>query len=517
MNTQEQSVDAIIREDFSLFVMKCFKEIYPTDTYYPNWHIEALCYALMQCKNGNTKRLNINAPPRCLKSFITSVAYPAYRLGLDPTRKIIVISYAQELSDSLTRQFRQIIGSDWYQRVFPEMMIGTDNNRINEQITTHGGYRRTTSVMGGLTGFGSDDIIVDDPVKTDDAFSDTIRENVNEWYKNTVPTRLNDPENGGIIIVAQRIHAYDLSGMVLDSGSWESLVIPAIAIKDETYQVGPNPKDIYRRKEGELIDPRRLSEATLQLARSDLGEQNFQAQFQQEPEPPRGNMIDADWLNYYTDPENKLVFDQTIISWDTASETGPNNDYSVATVWGIIGYFFYLLYVYRDKVNYPTLCQKAYELADQYQADLILVEKSSNGSPLYHELNSELPGRVEPVTPTKSKVERMNQQTIFLQKGQVYLPEDAPWLPTFKAELLAFPSGRYDDQVDSMEQFLQRMRRRPKRILPYEKVNERTDLDNPRRDMSRRNIKRRPGTSTPGSKNQDDDDPFEPSLVLGGV
>jgi predicted phage terminase large subunit-like protein len=518
MNSEQQLVGAILRGDFALFVMKCFKEIFPTDTYYPNWHIEALCYALMQCKNGNTKRLNINAPPRCLKSFITSVVYPAYRLGLDPTRKIIVISYAQELSDSLTRQFRQIIGSDWYQQMFPEMVIGADNNRINEQITTKGGYRRTTSVMGGLTGFGSDEIIVDDPIKADDAHSDTIRESVNEWYKNTVPTRLNDPENGVIIIVTQRTHAYDLSGMVLDTGIWESLVIPAIATKEETYQFGPDPKDIYIREEGELIDPSRLSEATLQLARYDLGEQNFQAQFQQEPEPPRGNMIDADWLNYYADTEKTLVFDQTFICWDTASETGPNNDYSVATVWGVIGYDFYLRHVYRDKINYPTLCRKAYELANRYQADYILVEKSSSGTPLYQELNMELPGRVEGISHNKSKVERMSKQMVFLEKRQVFLPEDAPWLATFKAELLAFPSGRHDDQVDSMELFLHRMKSRPNRVRPYDESNERSDLVNPRREQRRRNIKRRPGTPLPWTRNRDDDDdPFEPSLVLGGV
>jgi hypothetical protein len=180
---------ALLRRDLRFFLWKSFRTILPGTPYLQNWHIDAIVHHLMQVHAGDIPRLLINQPPRSLKSICVSVAYVAWILGHDPTRRIVVVSYSAEFAAELHRQFRVVIDAPWYRDLFPAMRAAKDTG--TELVTTAGGSRYATSVGGTLTGRGADLIILDDPHKAEEAMSEPARKRVIDWYAGTLVTRLN--------------------------------------------------------------------------------------------------------------------------------------------------------------------------------------------------------------------------------------------------------------------------------------------------------------------------------------
>jgi len=219
-------LSALLRSDLHSFVRKVFKTVLPGSTYLPNWHIDAIVYQLMRVHHGESRRLLINQPPRSLKSICVSIAYVAWLLGHKPGCRIIVVSYSNDFAVELHRQFRMVIDSEWYRALFPAMRVAKDTG--TELVTTMGGSRYATSVGGTLTGRGADLIIIDDPLKAEDANSELARKRVIDWYGGTLVSRLNDKENGPIVVVMQRLHQDDLAGhLIRQSGGWHFLELPA--------------------------------------------------------------------------------------------------------------------------------------------------------------------------------------------------------------------------------------------------------------------------------------------------
>lgn len=261
---------AIARRDFVSFVAICFNILMPGSRFLPNWHILALAYHLEQVRLGNIKRLIINMPPRSLKSIISSVAFPAFVLGHDPTKRLIAVSYGAELATKHANDFRIIMQSNLYRNLFPHTQVSPIKNTENEVMTTRNGYRLTTSLEGSLTGRGGDIIIIDDPLKPIDALSDTKRERVNQWFPNTLQSRLDNKREGAIILVMQRLHIHDLTGFLLDtSDEWTHLTFPAIAEQDEGIRIGDN--QFYLRSAGEALHAERESLADLASIQVQMG------------------------------------------------------------------------------------------------------------------------------------------------------------------------------------------------------------------------------------------------------
>jgi hypothetical protein len=208
---------ALLRNNFYVFVMRCFAQLNPGTTFMPNWHIELIAATLVELMLGKKRRLIINLPPRHVKSLLASVALPAFYLGHDPTGQIICVSYAQDLSEKLARDCRTVMTTDWYKATF-HTRLSSQRQSVQELTTTRQGFRLATSVGGVLTGRGADLIIIDDPAKPDEAISESHRNRLNEWYKNTLLSRLNDKRNGRIAIISQRLHEDDLVGHVLSNG-----------------------------------------------------------------------------------------------------------------------------------------------------------------------------------------------------------------------------------------------------------------------------------------------------------
>lgn len=443
---------ALLRRDFRYFVWKCFNTVTPGTPFLPNWHIDAIAYQLMRVKSGDLTRLLINQPPRSLKSISVSVAFVAWLLGHDPTRRIIVVSYSNDLAAELHRQFRTIVDAPWYQDLFPRMRAEKDSG--TELVTTAGGSRYATSVGGTLTGRGADLIILDDPLKAEEAMSDAARRRVIDWYGNTLVSRLNDKESSSIIVVMQRLHEDDLAGYLHSRGGWEHLTLSSIAEEDSVIPLG-NGKT-KTRKAGELLHPERESKAVLDHIKDEIGSLKFSAQYQQQPVSAEGNLVSKSWIRWYESAPD-LGQGQIVQSWDVATTTGMTNDWSVCTTWLMARRSYYLLDVWRGKLEFPLLKRKLIELAHHHEPNRILIERAGAGIPLLQEFALNPVPRVPMplgITPEGDKIVRMEAQCARFEAGQVYLPKEAPWLSEFLREILTFPSGRHDDQVDSVSQFL---------------------------------------------------------------
>jgi predicted phage terminase large subunit-like protein len=451
---EAQALDAVLRSRFPSFLRKVFSTLSPSQPFESSWAVEAMAYQVGRVLSGDERRLIVNLPPRSLKSIAFSVALPAFALGLNPRLRIICVSYSTELAKKLANDFRAVVESDWYRRIFPGTRVGRFKNTETEIEFTERGYRLAVSVHGTLTGRGGDLIIIDDPIKPTDALSEPTRTSVNQWYLNTLLSRLDNKATGRIVIVMQRVHVEDLTGFVLDGPEdWTVLKLPAIGLVRERIPIGHG--GFHQRAPGEVLWPQREPRQVLDLYRLQLGSDIFSAQFQQEPMPPEGAMIKRHWVQHYDTPPARTGRSRIIQSWDTASKGGPENDWSVCTTWLFQDGRYYLLHVQRARYDYPELKKRAHALAQQYRPTKLLIEDAGTGSALIQELRR-LGVAAIAIKPTADKIARMSAESAKFEAGLVYFPARAPWLADLETELFSFPGSRHDDQVDSISQALAR-------------------------------------------------------------
>lgn len=444
--------DAITRLDFRVFVQRVSAELFgvPLED---NWHIQLLCAEVDRMRTEHNVKLAIALPPRSLKSIIVSVALPGWLLGHDPTKEIICASYGQELADQLSSDCRRVMLAPWYRRLFPATRL--DKQAVGHLVTTAGGKRYATSVGGTLTGMGADVIIVDDPMKPEEALSDAERGKANAWARHTLFTRLNRKADARIILVQQRLHEDDMIGHVGEIAGFRLLSFAAIAQDDEEHAIQtPFGTLTHSRRAGEALHPDREPLDVLEKQRVLLGTEFFAAQYLQSPTPPGGGLIKIAWFPRY-DLAKPPAFTRIVQSWDCAAKTKQLNDYSVCTTWGVTyKKDIFLLHVLRTRLEYPELKRKVRGMAEQFRAGVVLIEDSSAGIQLNQELRREGFARITPIKPKGEKAMRMVAQTPTIEAGRVYLPHDAPWLNDYLHELAMCPKGKTDDQVDSTAQAL---------------------------------------------------------------
>lgn len=453
-------LQALLRTNFYVFAQKVFATLRPDKVFRPNWHLQTLCYLASCMDQGDFTRLLVNVGPRSLKSTILSIAWPAWMLGHQPSKRIIVASYSEELARDLAGHFRLIVNAEWYQQLFPAMMIARDTEM--ETATTDGGMRLAVSIGGSITGRGGDVLIVDDPMKASDADSESERQKVNNYFDGTLYSRLDDKKRGIIVVAQQRLHEDDLSGHLLakddkiDSSNSFALChlnLPAIAVQDEEWPLDDHC--YHHRKAGEPLNPDQEDMQTLEGIRRMLGDRIFEAQYQQAPMPRTGNIIKRDWLQYYTPADLANAHPTIAFSIDTATKVGQSNDFSVITVWYISENRLYLFDVIRGKWEFPDLKRTVIDLAARYKPSSILIEDTNSGSALLQVLGQETRLNVIGIKPKLDKQTRTIQQSASFEAGRVSFLRDAPWLIDLERELLGFPNAKHDDQVDSITQFLQ--------------------------------------------------------------
>jgi len=454
--------DELCRSQFLAFAVNAFGIVNPGRRMNLNVAVLGIAAGLDHVLRDKSRRLLITVPPRSGKSLLASIALPAFCLGKDPRSRIIAASYSADLAAKLARDCRLVMRHESYRRFFPDTILAGKNTEM-ELETSQGGFRFATSVGGTLTGRGGNLIVVDDPMKPDEAASRTSRDKVLEWFRATVQSRLDDKSADKIIVVMQRLHEDDLAGHLIEMGGWDHICLPAIAEHDEQVDIGGGRTLL--RKAGSLLDTKREPVEVLDELKRNLGTAAFQAQYQQRPVPAEGAMIKREWLRTYSRLPPFAPTDIIVHSWDTAQKTAAQNDFSVGTIWRLSGPDAYLLNVVRGRFDFPTLKHKVRQQFYQQKPRTILIEDTGVGTALAQELHREgLPIIAMPLLGL-DKISRMSVQSAKIEQGRLFLPERAVWLGDFLSELLAFPNGRHDDQVDTVSQLFAWMDRRQSKVL----------------------------------------------------
>jgi len=439
---------ATLALDFMAFTEFAFGVVRPNTLFKPNWHLEALAHKLSQVASGEVRRLIVTMPPRNLKSLFASVALPAWFLGHNPSERVVAVSYSDLLARAHASDFRQLVKDPLYQATFPAMRLARDTDR--EIVTTQRGKRYATSIEGTLTGLGGNLVIIDDPLKQDDAHSEAVRRRTIEWYRSTLLTRPDNKELARIVLLMQRVHQDDLAGYLEEQGGFEILNLPAIAPQTQSYELGGGR--MYVRQQGELLHPAHEPTSVLLELKREMGPIAFSTQYQQSPVPPGGRIIKRKWLATYDALPAYERGNHIIMSWDIALSEEEKGDYFACVVLLRRKEVFFVVEVIRGRLRYDELKRKILDVKKRYRVGTLLIEDSPISKGLIQSLE-DLWINVTTYKPETDKRSRLIAQSDLFAGGSVRLPHSAPWLEDFTAELLAFP-GRHDDQVDALTQGL---------------------------------------------------------------
>ncbi len=341
------------------------------------------------------------------------------------------------------------------------MTLVPKHNRVEHMKTTAGGGRKSVSLAGGVTGFGANLIIIDDLGKPAEMRHASYRQGLRSFFDQTFYSRLNDKRTDRIVSIQQRLHPDDFSAYLLEKESFEHLCLPSIA---EISEEMPLFNDrVYVRKRGDLLNPEREPQDFLDQIKADIGRFAFQAQYQQNPAEGESEFLSMDDLHLVDCLPDEELFVRRVQSWETAAKDGPRSDYSVGLTfgWHRDEHRWYLLDVFRGRVDYTDLKGRILRLRKRWYADKVLIEDliedSAMGSALLQEFRRGTYGVFEAVEATESKIDRFVPQTDWIKSGKPAMPTDTPWFDAFRRELLTFPDASNDDQVDALSQFAEYM------------------------------------------------------------
>lgn len=376
-------------------------------------------------------------------------------MGHKPNTRITGVSYNEDIALRMNRDTAKIMRSEWYQNLFPATRIDPKFDTKDHFMTTKSGERVATSVNGTLTGAGGEFIIIDDSLKAGDAGSQHQIEKVNQWYGETLISRLDNKADSVIILIMQRLAPNDLTGFLLNNdpeNEWHHINIPAIAEHDEEWIC---KSGIYRRKTGEALHPERESLLHIESVRRSMGTYVFAAQYQQNPIAIEGSLIKKEWVRNHRYNELPANPDFIVQGWDTASKAGEFSNHSACVTCFVKDKVFYLAHVFRDKLLYPDLKRKVIEHYNEYRSKyscpvILAIEDKSSGISLIDELKAHNI-TVESFLPQGDKQSRLYNESVKFENRTFKLPKEglAHWLNVYEDELFRFPGSNSSDQVDA--------------------------------------------------------------------
>lgn len=415
----------------------------------PGKHHKLLASKLEDIAAGRVKRLCVTMAPRHGKSKLTSEIFPAWFLGHHPLKRILALSYGQDLADVFGRSVRNYIKSPTHTALFPECRLSSDSNSIKRFNVTAGGGYATIGVGGATTGRGADLLILDDLVKDrEQADSPVYRENLIDWYKSVARTRL-QPE-GAIVLVQTRWGTTDFVQWLLSETAhegWEVISLPAIALE----------QDPLGRQPGAPLWPEAYSIEALLEIKATLGTRDWQSLYQQQPVSDADIIFEPQWLQFYRELPQGLTFYQ---SWDLSfGSTGESSSWVVGQVWGIKGKQKYLVHMTREQMGFSATIAAIKAMQQRYpNTKQVFIEQKANGAAAIDVLRNskDYSGTIVPTNPTASKAERAYEVVPQFERGDVWLPDPDlhPWARPLLNELELFPKSATDDCVDAMTQAL---------------------------------------------------------------
>lgn len=444
------------------FIRQAWPVIEPGTEYIDNWHIHLIGEYMEAVNAGQIRRLIINIPPRHMKSLEVTVCYPVWTWIKNPEKRFIKVSYSDSLSRKHNIIARDIITSRWYQHNWGDRFsLKSDVNRQAEFKNDSQGFMISTSVGGALTGEGGDVIIIDDPQNPLMANSEVEREASVNFFKNTLQTRLNNPQTGVIILIMQRLHEKDLTGHILSENlGYEHLCLPAIAEQKTVVSFPISGKEIAR-EPGDILNEGRFSREVLDGLKKSMGSAQFAGQFQQTPAPAEGIIFKREWLhNFYKTVPSRTT---DIQSWDMAFTKSEGSAKVAGFVLGRKGADIYIRDLVNDKMDFTESVAAVRTLSGKWKsARAKVIENKANGPAIVNTLKKEIPGMVE-FNPKGSKEERAMSVTPYFEAGNIHFPDpkDNPWVDDLIRDLLMFPRGEYKDTVDALVQGILYFMERP--------------------------------------------------------
>ncbi len=436
------------REEYQDKFLKFVKHVWPS--FIAGDHHKIFGEKLERVARGELKRLIVNMPPRHTKSEFASYLFPAWVMGQKPQTKIIQATHTAELAVGFGRKVKNLLDSDIYRDVFPDIQLARDAKASGRWSTDMGGEYYAVGVGGALAGRGADLCIIDDPVSEQDALSPAALDNIYEWYTSGPRQRLQP--GGAIIIVMTRWSIRDLTAKVLQkqaeggADQWEVVEFPAIFPETDN-----------------VLWPEFWSRDELDGVRASIPVAKWNAQYLQNPTAEEGAIIKREWWNVW-DHDDPPVVDYIIQSYDTAFTKSERADYSAITTWGV----FYpdegdeaaiiLLDAEKGRWEFPELKDAAMRLYEEFEPDMVLIEQKASGTPLTQDLRK-MGIPVSGFTPGRGadKFSRMNACSPVFESGMVYAP-DTRWAEEVIEECASFPNGEHDDLADSMTQAILRFR-----------------------------------------------------------
>jgi predicted phage terminase large subunit-like protein len=452
----------LCQEKFIKFV----ERVWPT--FISGAHHKRMAEAFERVANGTCKRLIINMPPRHTKSEFASYLLPAWFLGKFPHKKVIQTSHTAELAVGFGRKVRNLVDSEVYNNIFPNLALQADSKAAGRWNTSKGGDYFAIGVGGAVTGKGADVLIIDDPHSEQEAAmaasNPDVYDKVFEWYTSGPRQRLQP--GGAIVVVMTRWAQRDLTGQVLKSAAqrtgeeWEVIEFPAIL---------PSGRPLW---------PQFWSLEELSALREELPNAKWQAQYQQNPVGNESAIVKRDWWKWW-EKDDPPVCEYILQSWDTAFEKTQRADYSAGTTWGIFACDednfapnIILLNTYKKRVEFPELKRDVMREYNEYEPDSLIVEKKASGAPLIYDLRA-MGIPVQEYTPSKGqdKIARLNSVSDIIASGKVWVPRTR-WAEELVDEVAAFPSGEHDDLVDATTLALMRFRQGGFLRLPSDEPEE---------------------------------------------
>jgi predicted phage terminase large subunit-like protein len=439
--------NSLLRSDAFTFAQQAHMELhqYALDD---NPYLHLLTYDVESIVLGDTKWYRCNLPPGHGKTFIFSVMLPAWVLAHDPTARILIVSYGEDLATEISRQIRSILRAPWFLAAFPQTRLAQDHQSARDFATTAGGRVHARSIDGAITGVRCDYLICDDLVQIRDCTNLARLEEVNSIFDTDLRTRLNNPKTGRIVVVQHRLHPRDLSGHLKGRPGWKRRVLPLIAPEDRTYRLKIG---FWSREKNEALRPGAYPPEVVADLRENTRTPGFAPLFQQNFAGPGVLQLgreDFVLQHFYRPPAVSYV-----LSVDPNYKGEYGRSYAVVQCWGILGRRNYLLYdQWRGRANRAIFVDQISRMKGKYRPRVILMEDSGQGLELKARFeNSKTP--VELVVPHGDKLSRLRPHLELFRNRRIILRAGAPFVMEFIAEFEKFPYGDYDDQVDAATQF----------------------------------------------------------------
>jgi predicted phage terminase large subunit-like protein len=439
-------------------------------------HHRILANLLMDIEQGNKDRICVNIPPRHGKSQLVSIYFPAWFLGRNPNKKVMMVSHTTDLAVDFGRKVRNLISTDEYRAIFPTVKLAQDSKSAGRWNTNVGGEYYACGIGSALAGRGADLLLVDDPHSEQDVINGNFEvfEKAYEWFTFGARTRL--MPNGSVAIIQTRWHMDDLTGRVTRdmvnndmSDQYEVVEFPAILDVKSKKTNKPIQKPLW---------PEFFDMQALERTKASMPTFQWNAQYQQQPTAEEAAIVKREWWQEWTG-EQPPICEYIIMSLDAAAEKHNRADYTALTTWGVFlneeesAHHIILLNSIKDRLEFPELKQLAMEEYAEWEPDAFIVEKKSSGSALYQEMRRTglLVQEYTPHRGSGDKMARLNSVADIIASGMVWVPQTR-WAEEVIEEIAGFPFMSHDDLVDSTVMALMRFRQGGFIRLPTDEVDE---------------------------------------------